>query len=213
MDLGPLWDLEGNKRIRPCLEAILPYLSECREGKLGTRLYRIIRQRTDDNQQGLVEAVVTRINDRGRGACVLSGPNWLTGYRYSAAGDYHVTASSPYSAAGSPFENPDADVLPEDFWKQWALKRIGLIQNDMRATGRCGQGVRVGVFDTSPFAEAGRPVPAVLGHPPLLTVVHPDVFGQFPMPAPHTHVSCRSSRSRLSRALGGGAGVRGRAAQ
>ena len=95
-----------------------------------------------------------------------------------------MAANSPYSAAGSPFATPDTAVQPDDFWKQWALERIGLIQNGMRATGRCGQGVRVGVFDTSPFAEGGRPIPAGWGHPPLLTVVHPTVFDDYPVPPP-----------------------------
>jgi subtilisin family serine protease len=186
-DLGQLLqDPAGDRHIVPCLEEFLPDLSACLEGQLGMRLYRIARLQTDD-RPGLVEAVVTRINEEGRRDCVYSGPNWLTGYRYSAADGHYLTASSPYSAAGSPAWGPfGAGKLVDDFWNQWALKRIGLIQNGMRATARCGQGVRVGVFDTSPFKTEGRPVPAGWGHPPLLTVVHPKVFADFPVPSPPT---------------------------
>ena len=185
LTLGPqLWDPERAERISPCLEAILPDLSACLEGQLGMRLYQIIRHQAGDDRQGLVEEVVAVINQAGRDQCVRSGPNWLTGYQYSAGGSYHLTASSPYSVAGSPAATPGAAVSSDDFWKQWALERIGLIQGDMRATERCGQGVRVGVFDTSPFKEEGKPLPAGWGHPPFLTVVHPDVFKDFPVPAP-----------------------------
>jgi len=179
-----LWDPVDDEGIMACLGSILPDFPVCREGRLAMRLYRIIRNQPDVRQPALVERVVRRINAVGSEACVFGGPNWLIGYPYSAAGSPYSAAGSPYSAAGSPFASPGTAVRPEDFWTQWALERIGLIQNGMRTTEQCGQGVRVGVFDTSPFAAAGRPVPASWGHPPLLTVIHPDIFGQFPLPPP-----------------------------
>ena len=151
------------------LEDIPPDPSACLDGILGMHLYNVGPE-TDDRNRGLVEEVARRINRAGADRCVHGGPNWLTGYQYSAA--------------GSPFAIPDTAVQPDEFWEQWALERIGLIQNGMRATRRCGQGVRVGVFDTSPFEVEGRPMPACAGHPPLLTVVHPTVFDDYPVPPP-----------------------------
>ncbi|MFN2182589.1 MAG: S8 family peptidase [Anaerolineae bacterium] len=188
VDTGPglrLWGLAREKGVGTCLEGILPDFSDCLEGQLAMRLYRIIRRQPYTRQPRLVEDVVSGINEVAVGdPCVSADPNGLVGYPYSVAGSPYSVAGSPYSVAGSPFASPGTAVRPEDFWTQWALKRIGLIQNGMRTTGCCGQGVRVGVFDTSPFAAGGRPVPASWGHPPLLTVMHPDVFGQFPVPPP-----------------------------
>jgi subtilisin family serine protease len=184
-DLGlSLLDFVEDENVKACLRSILPDHAMCLKGQLGMRLYRIVREEEDAPQRGLVEKVVRHINREAREACVFSGPNWLIGYPYSAAGSPYSAAGSPYSAAGSPFASPGTAVRPEDFWTQWSLERIGLIQNGMRTIRQCGQGVRVGVFDTSPFAAAGRPVPSGWGHPPLLTVVHPEVFGQFPVPPP-----------------------------
>ena len=93
-DLGlPLLDLVEDEGVISCLRSILPDFTSCLEGQLGMRLYRIVRLQTDTRQPELVERVVRQINRAGRDACVFSGPNWLIGYPFLAAG-------SPYSAAG-----------------------------------------------------------------------------------------------------------------
>jgi subtilisin family serine protease len=173
-----IWDC-----LAQTLKDILPDISECLRWPLGMHRYRI-RHLAGSRVAGKVEAVVGFINEVGAGFCVRADPNYLIGYPYSAAGSPYSAAGSPYSAAGSPFTKHGGPVGPDDFWNQWALEKIGLIQNGMRATRRCGRGVRVGVFDTSPFAAEGQPVPAGWEHPPLLTVVHPKVFDFFPSPPP-----------------------------
>lgn len=170
------WERAGD-HMWGCLEDILPDLSECLKGPLEMQLYSI-------RQQGQVQAVVRSINRAGGSLCVRADPNYLVGYPYSAAGSPYSAAGSPYSAAGSPFTKHGGPVGPGDFWNQWALEKIGLSQNGRWNTRRGGQGVRVGVFDTSPFAAGGTPVPAGEGHPTLLTVVHPEVFEHFPVPPP-----------------------------
>jgi len=189
-DKPDLWQLplgSAEDRIGDCLaqtlKDILPDISECLNWPLGMYLYRI-RHLAGSRDPRKVEAVVRLINEMGAGFCVRADPNYLIGYPYSAAGSPYSAAGSPYSAAGSPFTRHGGPVGPDDFWNQWALEKIGLIQNGMRATRRCGRGVRVGVFDTSPFAAEGQPVPAGWEHPPLLTVVHPEVFDFFPSPPP-----------------------------
>ena len=182
-EMSPLqlqWDLtEEDWECLEGLEVIPPELLKCLQVPLVMRPYDIVREPGDDRQR-LVEEISRFINAEAEEVadpdeldpCVRIEPNWVIGYQYSVA--------------GSPFGIPETAVQADEFWEQWALKRIGLIQNDMRATRRCGQGVRVGVFDTSPFKVQGCPMPAAPGHPPLLTVVHPEVFDQFPeLPPPN----------------------------
>jgi hypothetical protein len=188
LPLGPAGDDSAQEEVRGCLaehlKDILSDPSPCLEDQLGVYLYNIIRRQPTVAELGQVEVVANFINREGASRCVRSDPNWLIGYPYSVAGSPYSVAGSPYSVAGSPFADAGAAVGPDDFWEQWALERIGLVVHGKRNTQRCGQGVRVGVFDTSPFAEEGRPVPTVLGHPPLLTVVHPEVFERYVLPPP-----------------------------
>lgn len=174
-----------------CLKGVLPDLWECLRRPLEMHLYRITPRQPDVQRPKLVERVSKHVNEAGASRCVRSDLNWLTGYPYSVAGSPYSVAGSPYSVAGSPysvagsgFAQDGSPLGPDDFWNQWALEKISLFQGGNRITKRRGHGVRVGVFDTSPFAEEGNPEPAPDGHPPHLTVVHPNIFRRFPLAPP-----------------------------
>jgi len=110
-----------------------------------------------------------------------AGSPWTAaGSPWTAAGSPWTAAGSPWTAAGSPWNKGDqggAEVRRKAldvFYGQWAFGAKGLrapVGN--RAAPCAGEGVRIGVFDTSPF-------PATISHahfhlePDLhLTLTHP----------------------------------------
>jgi hypothetical protein len=117
-------------------------------------------------EQGLKDALI-RINRAGRAQSVYAHPNYLVGLLgQSTCGNPYEVVGSPYEVVGSPYEvvgSPSGSpLLAEDaaalFWNQWAFQQIGAgpyltytLESTMPAA--TGAGVRVGVFDTSPFAE------------------------------------------------------------
>lgn len=143
-----------------------PFPPEALDG-LTMRLYRI-------GDEKPVEEVIEAINEAGSERHVFADPNYLTGlFGQSACSDPHSPGASPHSPGASPFEvegsphSPGASpsgsssqAAPELFWKQWAFEHIGAglsLADALQATSvnPTGDGVRVGVFDTSPFT---RPV-------------------------------------------------------
>jgi subtilisin family serine protease len=155
----------------------------CLDREWAIALFRIV----DETQ--VVDAVA-KINEVSRqlDLCTGAGPNYLTGYPYTIAGSPYTIAGSPYTIAGSPYtiagsptEMPEEPLQPEDFRTQWAFERIGLISAGTRTTRHTGKGVRVGVFDTSPFKEEEAPPLIDSVRPtPSLTLHHPTAFEQHP---------------------------------
>jgi subtilisin family serine protease len=113
--------------------------------RLTMRLYQISDGRP-------VWEVVEAINQAGRDLHVFADPNYLTGLLTGES-----PCGLPNSDAGSPFESVSSSpATAELFWRQWAFEHVGVgspLQDTLQGTSinPTGAGVRVGVFDTSPF--------------------------------------------------------------
>ncbi|HSM57613.1 MAG TPA: S8 family serine peptidase [Candidatus Sulfomarinibacteraceae bacterium] len=96
---------------------------------------------------------------------VVAEPNYVMGFEIT--GDPWAVEGSPWAVEGSPWavEGSPADGGPhasDHFWQQWALDAgsgIGLFSAGAPPAGRnaegVGEGIRVAVFDTSPFSGPG----------------------------------------------------------
>ncbi|HSN75036.1 MAG TPA: S8 family serine peptidase [Anaerolineae bacterium] len=161
--------------------------------ELTTNLYSLPLTRS-------VEELIVEINALGRENWVFADPNYLTGpldanpvSPCAVAQDPFEVGGSPFEVGGSPFEvggsstgGWTAPADPAIFWKQWAFEQIGLQAGGSGLGRLAGDGVRVAVFDTSPFAP-GVP-PARLPEPINLTLAFPDLTNALP-PAPVPTVS------------------------
>ena len=130
---------------------------------LKINLYRIVGDQTVTEVITAVEAIA----DPSTGRPVAhADPNYRTvGTAGPCSSPDHIGGSpdhiggSPDHIGGSPFElpvGPDVADPEKLFREQWALEHIGLGSTRVYATGIAsiaytGKGVRVGVFDTSPF--------------------------------------------------------------
>lgn len=124
-------------------------------------------------EQDLEDALI-RINAAGRAQNVYAHPNYLVGLlgESSCGSPWEVVGSpwevvgSPWEVVGSPWEvvgSPGGPPLPavaagELFWNQWAFQQIGagpFFTATLASTqaAPAGAAVRVGVFDTSPYAS------------------------------------------------------------
>lgn len=115
---------------------------------LTMRLYRI-----KDGQS--VAEVVKAINMAGSDLHVFADPNYLTGPLTGAS----ACGNPLHGGGGSPFAGiSPTSTTAEWFWRQWAFEHIGTgssLQDALQDTSinPTGAGVRIGVFDTSPFDE------------------------------------------------------------
>lgn len=110
---------------------------------------------------------------------VARDPNWLTGQPHEVEGSPHEVEGSPHEVEGSGLK-PQQITAADNFWKQWALENIGFFRGE-----RDGDGVRVGVFDASPFKNL--PMDSDTAHNLLLatesfsvTVRHPQKLTNLP---------------------------------
>jgi subtilisin family serine protease len=143
---------EGIKEIIAALDLPLEW-SDSLELDDGTviALYQIADGRT-------VEQVVCEVNRVGDRYTVSADPN------------YHVSPAGGWTGGGSPWtQNGDwaqeqifgggiGTATSADFQAQWAFGQNGIGLFDSagnRLTNYTGDGVRIGIFDTSPFAELG----------------------------------------------------------
>ena len=117
--------------------------------QLVMRLYEI-----PDNRE--VEDVIADINTaRANPADLSADPNYLTRLSDST-GEPCAHPSDPGSGGGHPIGDPgipDPKTARDAFMKQWAFGPDGINLTAFRDSnpGLTGRGVRVGVFDTSPF--------------------------------------------------------------
>jgi hypothetical protein len=117
---------------------------------LTMHLYRI-----EDGQP--VWEVIQEINRVGSDAHVFADPNYLTGLLTGES-----ACGNPNEGGGSPFEGVSSSpATAEWFWRQWAFEHVGVgssLKDALQGSSinPTGVGVRIGVFDTSPFDE---PVP------------------------------------------------------
>jgi hypothetical protein len=135
---------------------------------LNVRLYQVAQGTT-------VTEAVNALNRSGANRNVYADPNYLTvgmldaeacGNPNSTGGSPNSTGGSPNSTGGSPNStggSPGGPGLPasaDTYAKQWAFEHIGLgpalqALNDAARVDYQGSRIRVGVFDTSPFAPTG----------------------------------------------------------
>ncbi len=155
----------------------LPHSEEAGKG-LVIDLYRI------SGQSPNVARTIQRINNLlgGQAGQVSKDPNWLTGHPFEAEGSPFEAEGSPFEAEGSPFEAEGSPTssLPglaqaEFFMQQWAFKNI-----ELGSPLYNGQGVRVGIFDTSPYQgltpDTANKKSVILAQTPSkleLSVLHP----------------------------------------
>jgi hypothetical protein len=115
---------------------------------------------------GQRDAALEILNARGQEYEVVADPNYITslqgqsmcGQPHTVVGSPHTVVGSPHTVVGSPGGTPlslaGAEAL---FWEQWAWEKTGLgpiLPLPLRETFT-GAGIRVGVLDTAPFAQAG----------------------------------------------------------
>jgi hypothetical protein len=126
---------------------------------------------------------------------VIKDPNWLTGQPFDPEGSPFDPEGSPFEPAGSPFD-PEGSLIggdtvladSADFMAQWAFRVIDLAAGRFKA-----EGVRVGIFDSSPF-----------GNVPSDTLVHKVIsmqgmpvnkLGEFSLDVLHPTPSARPAAS------------------
>jgi subtilisin family serine protease len=95
---------------------------------------------------------------------IYADPNYLTGNLANTAcgrpfgvegspfgveGSPFGVEGSPFGVEGSPYGGMGLNADPGSFWQQWAFEHVGL--NQIPGDVKEGEGVRIGVFDTSPY--------------------------------------------------------------
>lgn len=96
-----------------------------------------------------VARTIRRINRilGNQAGVVFQDPNWLTGQQFVTKGEQFEPEGSPFGSEDG--SNPPIIKLadPADFMRQWAFRVIELATSQYN-----GEGVRVGIFDSSPFS-------------------------------------------------------------
>jgi subtilisin family serine protease len=133
-------------------------------------LYQLAGTETD------VAAAIRAIEQAvGRGSDVRAEPNWLSGHPWDPTGSPWEPTGSPWDPTGSS-SGGGAGAPADHFLTQWPFRQIALAEGDYSVAGR---GVRIGVFDTSPFGDerteggAGRAIPWVTQPTPLTLALTP----------------------------------------
>jgi len=124
---------------------------------LGMNLYRF------DNESLPLARIVREINERGQEFNVFVDPNYLVGHLakspcsnpFAIEGSPFAIEGSPFAIEGSPGGGLGAPADPNAFWTQWAFEKIQLADLYNGKVEASADGVRVGVFDTSPFNSPG----------------------------------------------------------
>jgi subtilisin family serine protease len=112
---------------------------------------------------------------------VTAEPNWVSGSPWEVEGSPWEVEGSPWEVEGSsagPGESPRSVTAPAEadtFMQQWAWDAIEFTAPASPADVKpAGNGIRVGVFDTSPFEGKEE------SEPPWLTVLHPPPAATLP---------------------------------
>ena len=129
------------------------------KGPIAIKLYWIVRDRSAPRDPSLAVQVIEQINEQAaeKRYAVRADLNYGTA---NIGGRPWIGAGSPWIGAGSPWSDA---LIPYKGWMvpsrafqgQWALEQIGLMVRGKRIDVQTGQGVRVGVFDTSPLDGTG----------------------------------------------------------
>jgi subtilisin family serine protease len=151
----------------------------------GGRVIDLYQMGNPDNT--VAEVIEAVQNAAGTSGDVTAEPNWLAGAPWEIEGSPWEIEGSPWEIEGSSGSSPAPAALAADYLEQWAWQpqAINLPAGQLPVTGA---GIRVGIFDTSPFdAPAPGAPPAAqpinwVGQPtPLsLLVLHPEPAATLP---------------------------------
>lgn len=112
----------------------------------------VINLYTIEGSEPDVATAIRAINQAaGPGSDVTAEPNWLAGSPWEVGGGSWDAEGSPWEVGGGSASQNRQDAPPGLFLEQWAFKQIELMALKERPMGN---GIRVGVFDTSPFSDA-----------------------------------------------------------
>ena len=141
-------------------------------GLAGVDEYAIFRYRISGGKLQVEEAIA-RLQEAAGGRAVSPEPNYLTSSPWSIGG-------SPWSIGGSPSGVELGVAANEAFRRQWAFGQAGIRLAGASPNRPLGQGVLVGIFDTSPFPVT-VPHATLATDPPLLEIElqHPIPGGPF----------------------------------
>ena len=120
-------------------------LNDCADADFAE--YVINLYQVSGSETAVAEAIAAINQAVGRGSSVRAEPNWLSGHPWDPTGSPWDPTGSPWDPTGSSGTNSQS-APPELFLKQWAFQQIELTGAEQSGTGR---GVRIGVFDTSPY--------------------------------------------------------------
>lgn len=126
---------------------------------------------------------------------VHKDPNWLTGHPFEPEGSPFEPEGSPFEPEGSAGGAPAPEAPPEWFLRQWAFQVIELAPAEGLYPGG---GVRVGIFDSSPYGDVhpGAQALKIIHQPEVpppweLKVIHPKAWAQLP-PSSRAHFDVRN---------------------
>lgn len=164
------------KKLAGCLEGDEPWVLD-------------LRQTSSPGPSGVI-TIVQKI--RSEFPCVFADPNYVIGDPWTGVGSPWTGVGSSGLGAGA------APALQAEFEQQWAFQNIGLT-NQVDVTG---EGIRIGVFDTSPYdleEEPGRAVEHIdwVTNPFTLTVWHREFLATLPAPAETTQITIPLSNHGL----------------
>lgn len=125
--------------------AVRACLNECAEVDFGD--YIIDLYQLSGSETAVADAIAAINRAVGRGSSVRAEPNWLSGHPWDPTGSPWDPTGSPWDPTGSSGGSSQS-APPELFLRQWAFQQIDLFGPRQSGTGR---GVRIGVFDTSPY--------------------------------------------------------------
>ncbi|MGB4870989.1 MAG: hypothetical protein WBP47_13120, partial [Candidatus Promineifilaceae bacterium] len=125
--------------------AVRACLNDCAEVDFGD--YIIDLYQLSGSETAVADAIAAINRAVGRGSSVRAEPNWLSGHPWDPTGSPWDPTGSPWDPTGSSGGSSQS-APPELFLRQWAFQQIDLFGPRQAGTGR---GVRIGVFDTSPY--------------------------------------------------------------
>ena len=125
--------------------AVRACLNDCAEVDFGD--YIIDLYQLSGSETAVADAIAAINRAVGRGSRVRAEPNWLSGHPWDPTGSPWDPTGSPWDPTGSSGGSSQS-APPELFLRQWAFQQIDLFGPRQAGTGR---GVRIGVFDTSPY--------------------------------------------------------------
>ena len=142
--------------------------------------YEFASTTSEVSVQQVIDEILGQATERG--VRISPEPNYVTGRPpepvegdpWSIAGSPWSIAGSPWSIAGSPSGNEVMGLANQAFREQWAFGENGIDMEAGSVHGPfLGRGVRIGVFDTSPFPVTVSSAVFSMTEPLELNLVHP----------------------------------------